>query len=44
MKIEKMMVGVELFNNIQGGVSKLLLIFIYGGWWKIKNWYNKFKK
>ena len=24
MKIEKMVVGVELFNNIEGGVSKLL--------------------
>ena len=24
MKIEKMVVGVELFNNIQGGVYKLL--------------------
>ena len=20
------------------------MIFIYGGWWKIKNLYNKFKK
>ena len=28
MKIEKMVVGVELFNNIQGGVSKLLW-FLY---------------